>query len=484
PTAKHPPLVAVALGLLAVHCSSAGGDGWDTASDEPLPSVIQESVEKLRAGGPIPDEADLLDAFAELEASGWKPPRAAPAPPSLHLPEIQDADPDMPAPTTDKVDPPKGLRGSYQLTCYPASEDRDGDGYAASGTPGTSIGRSWYERLTCPSGWVPAEGDCRDEGPSAASMHPARIEHPRNGLDDDCDGMTDEWEYSYGEDGHDNTESAYDMVVHANDTMTALAAAFEIPIYLRVEYGRLDRHPSTSFSSLLPATVHLIDDYEGAMAVVLVARLSGLSRARVYKSKVDSVWIRNPGQAATRLDVNVGGEWYYTSTDRTDNAVSRVRTQVVLQALYENFLQERGKVGLTGDTWVNGTRYGARDYHLWCSEFYSWVGDRGGLDGIGGKGSTYSLRKYFDGIGSYNHYHEVSTVAQLEGHAFRGDWLNLADGDHSGMFLAVDSNGDLWTVEGNATNREMDIAHSVAIRRSTTDRGLKGYGHIHSRFLD
>jgi hypothetical protein len=78
-----------------------------------------------------------------------------------------------------------------KLDCFPSSADKDNDGYAVSGTKSQQMTLSGAV-LACPSGYVNKAGDCNDND---ASIHPRRWEDAYNnydGIDNDCDGTTDE----------------------------------------------------------------------------------------------------------------------------------------------------------------------------------------------------------------------------------------------------------------------------------------------------
>ncbi|MFT3794777.1 YDG domain-containing protein [Flavobacterium sp.] len=78
--------------------------------------------------------------------------------------------------------------GSATITVnneYPFYVDADGDGYGT----GSAVNLCAADANTPPAGYAVSGFDCND---SVASIHPFAIEIPYNGVDDDCDGATDE----------------------------------------------------------------------------------------------------------------------------------------------------------------------------------------------------------------------------------------------------------------------------------------------------
>jgi hypothetical protein len=86
--------------------------------------------------------------------------------------------------------------------------DLDGDGYG-NGASGVA------EACIAPTGYVPNNGDCDDNN---ASVHPGSTEICGNGIDDDCDGQTDEACGSPDNDGDGYTVTQGDC----NDNNTAV----------------------------------------------------------------------------------------------------------------------------------------------------------------------------------------------------------------------------------------------------------------------
>ena len=393
----------------------------------------------------------------------------------------------------------------YRLTCYrvaPACPgcvgDADGDGYVSIGT---NVQQTFElpisERLTCPDGWVAGHGDCDD---SRSWVHPGRLEIARNDRDDNCNDAVDEYEYFYSDQGHYNTGSYYYMLVKFNDTEMEKHARNGTALYARVEYGRLEDYPDTTttgYRRVYPFVVHHPDEGDFWGAYVLV---SGLSVGTVYRSRVKRFYVPYTASYApvapradtartdqrwtfpkyrpvysghNPLDDNWG--WYYTTTT-TGDGVGHARTEILLKAFEQHFNQLRGRVGLLGDTWINGTHYGASSNEYWCSEFYSWCADHG-LSGIAGRDSVADLEDYFDHWGGHDSLFSASGLPDLSG-AERADWLRLSDGKHTGMFLAATAN-EVWTIEGNAYNEELALSHAVSIRRQPFQSlGITHYGHI------
>ncbi len=129
------------------------------------------------------------------------------------------------------------------------------------------------------------------------------------------------------------------------------------------------------------------------------------------------------------------------------------------------FNQQRGRIGINGSRWPNGTHYGAGMGDWWCSEFYVWS-SKNTLKNFRGADTVEELKEYFG-----TSYKKVTKLEHLDS-ARRGDWLAMFDDGHTGMFLARRSDGTIITLEGNSGNKLRIRARDIA--------DISGYGSINS----
>jgi hypothetical protein len=355
------------------------------------------------------------------------------------------------------------------LTCYCACDDADGDGYARTGATGTVFERPEDQKLTCPSGYVPAADDCDDNDPT---IHPRREEKGPNGKDDDCDGLTDEPQLLYPADAAGCTTSGFPIELKINNQEVINARD---RLWADAEYARLSDSADTLRT--LKTRVNLTTSDNRYYAVFT---LTNLQETTVYRCRITFYQMprtvsrskSRPGttkrQPVTYTELGETSNWYYATTTGTEDK-SVVRTNIVMKALRQYFDSSIGKIGRLGYINPNGTRFGADLNEYWCSEFYSWCAENW-LTGISGLDCVSELQDYFAGYGGYYTESDIDD-------GDRGDYLACGT-SHSGMFLALDKKGstdpqdwELWTIEGNVSNQVL------VMRRTMADYDF-GLGHI------
>jgi hypothetical protein len=134
---------------------------------------------------------------------------------------------------------PAAHAATKTIYCFPAHLDSDGDGYAKptigimAVTPRGVINRvvntqpvpivvDETQSMNCPAGYVNYNTDCNDGDPN---VHPRRGEIAFNGVDDNCNGFTDESEYFYSTLGNGNTHTSFNITAGVNDAQIIAAAA-------------------------------------------------------------------------------------------------------------------------------------------------------------------------------------------------------------------------------------------------------------------
>jgi hypothetical protein len=347
-------------------------------------------------------------------------------------------------------------------TCYPASADVDRDGYAVSGTPGTT---QMVDALLCPSGYVNRAGDCNDRN---AAVHPRRHEVTFNSVDDDCDGRTDEPEPVYPANPYSITFYwGFWMPVRFNRDELQYAKAMSLNV-------RVDVHDfwDNKWFSMDVVNIKASDISSDGVVNLWVTGPGGLYELSVYEAVAHFLNAR--GQEISASDPYiVMTDPYYTENPWTEDRLERARYWIVNRALYEESLSRYGEVGYRGTLRVDGTRYGAPSNRLWCSEFYSWTSSPN-LNGSGGKTTVAQLKDYFASYGAW--------YAPSAGQP--GDYLGLdTDGDgkknHSGMVLSQTGAqvGWQWTIEGN-------VSDEVRIQtRNLTGPSVVGRGGLKASML-
>lgn len=375
---------------------------------------------------------------------------------------------------------PSADAGTKTIDCYPAQYDRDGDGYATAAPIAMAVTADGViykyvtavdvtvdsSKLNCPSGYVNEKGDCDDAN---AAVHPRRDELAFNGVDDNCNGPTDESEWLYSAAGNGNTDTSFRMTLKINSVDVRNAVP---DLWVTVAYSRLTDTSVTHTQTFQVTAVNWF--YPTATFTLTGLSPSTAYRARATLAKADGTYLGSVSHYYTTTDVSPS--WWGEPQGAT-------RTQIVLRALKEYDESERGRVGYRGSVARDGTRYGASLNEKWCTEFYAWVTNPW-IDY-----SWYFTTTTTDGMsaffGSEGAWYGSSSVASL---ARRGDYLGLdtdspRDGDvnHSGMVLAVDRRYDppqVWTVEGNISG------HRVNVQRRNIGTDVLKLGRITSGMLD
>jgi hypothetical protein len=358
--------------------------------------------------------------------------------------------------------------------------DTDGDGYAAAGAPTYYPFYVEYSSdLGCPLNYVSKRGDCDDSDPD---VHPRRREAGPNGIDDNCNGKVDEPDFIYYLHGNSNTTDGFAMRVRLNDQEIYDANGSSlVDLGYQVEYQRLENTGTTyttpkyfiTATLIWPIWVHPSIDIE----------LDDLLPGKVYRARVQ--FYKRTGRG-TPVKIGEKSDWYYTMTDYS-YSLGKARTDVVLRAFKEFYYSEtRGTRGYLAPTYPDGTRYTADEDEHWCSEFYSWVVDK-----------EFDLGQHATANQIVNAFEAEHTSAYRNGSSYNlanlampGDYLAFDwsnDGlDHSGMFLAYDSNsGKVYAVEGNTTGYSQGESrkgsNEVYVRRRSTG-DIDGFGRL--SFLD
>lgn len=328
--------------------------------------------------------------------------------------------------------------------CY--GTDFDGDQYAPNSAVQMSVAEA--NDLYCVSSYIEKNGDCDDRDPN---VHPRAAEIGDNGKDDNCNGDIDEPTPYFTRPGWGTTTSSFDMLVAVNDSTFA---TWPIPLSAEVELRDLRNSTVSFFRSNLSAPV------TNGLARLTVP---GLSATTVYKARVRfSICFFS-------CETTPWSSEYYATTAGTTQK-SNVRTAMVSSALYEWKESKYQVVGYNGKQSIDGKRYGADGGEMWCSEFYTWVGNPY-LKWDGSRPST--VEGVLESFAAYGGSRPVSDVTAW---ADRGDYLALdtnSDGkkNHSAMVLAWDwSTWTFWTVEGNSGNE-------VQVNQRALGE-IKGFGHI------
>lgn len=357
-----------------------------------------------------------------------------------------------------------------EITCYPASADRDGDGYAKDGTSPVKLNvNKSTNGYTCPTGYVPDENDCDD---TKSAVHPYRYEIASNNRDDNCNGQSDENEFIYFYNGNSNKKDSFKMRVKVNNRDILDKVATSYPIYARAEYRKVttDTNSKSDYQRVTIGSYYhsKIGTYRAAEV-----SLSGLSETSVYRARVKFYY----KEGSKYKDLGIYGKnVYYTSTSHDTNEVSKARTGVLLRAFTEYFYQQLGLVGRNGSEWVNGTRYDADTNEAWCTEFYSYSAKVHLDDAVYPLSSTSKMKNFF-GSNFVRVYNDEDDLEE----ARRADWLALdTNGDnkmnHTGMFLGKLKNGKILSLEGNSGNR-------IKINERKLEQ-IYGYGRIRTSLIN
>jgi len=336
--------------------------------------------------------------------------------------------------------------------CYRIADDRDHDGYAAADAAKSEV-RVGSRDLRCPDGYRDKADDCSDDDPA---VHPRTHEIALNRIDDNCNGLVDEPTFFYEADGSHSRIDSIDISFRINHQAIFYAARshdLEItvrPVPLSTFDTYTDRHvtrwnitysPNFStgrftLSGLEPGTVWAV---------------------RLFFYRKDGSDLVDIGPNGDQIGDNTGKlvdtDWYYTMTDSA-TATLHKRFQAVTRGLAEYYASQVGEVGYRGALSGDGKGYGAEGNEKWCSEFYVWV-TRPFVDGISGT----TVDDVMDFFGDHGELYPAREVRA----ASAGDFLAMdtdEDGDknHSGMFLAYDSDSDIvWTLEGNTKGNEVRV---------------------------
>jgi hypothetical protein len=364
------------------------------------------------------------------------------------------------------------VASAYTIKCWKAAKyDKDNDGYAehnVNTNKRVSLEVSQADRMTCPVGYVKKRGDCNDNN---SNIHPRRPETAHNGIDDNCDGRTDEPIFYYGPNGFDNHTKGFSAWLMVNDAQVKAVwknkatkkRFFFLNSWLsyRIEYQKL-KNTGVTYTSDYESVDHLYT-YVGSPSWTKVD-LAGLSSGTVYRARVQFYKTFMTFAAPTHVPVGAKSDWYYSAT-KSLGALTNVRSRVVRRAFYNRFLSETYSfIGYRGTYQVDGTRYGAEVGELWCSEYYSGVVSPSVVD-MGHRSNINALDNYFSGFnafydmtsqtGSSNTPSKGYTVEDVILKGRHGDYFALDTGldgtrNHSAMFLAYDTyTQEFWTVEGN-----------------------------------
>tara|TARA_B100000683_G_scaffold277019_1_gene333403 strand:+ start:3987 stop:5405 length:1419 start_codon:yes stop_codon:yes gene_type:complete len=393
------------------------------------------------------------------------------------------------------------------INCWNAAEfDKDGDGYAYVGyayseyiddgfgddfadlgdretftiiendeLPGwTDYGLSFFrlvrrkDRMTCPTGWVKARGDCNDNDPH---IHPRQFEVPYNAIDDNCNGLQDEPSFVYNPSGNHNRSTGFDMGFTVNDQ--EVVDAIESPLVtvrVKITYQDLkDTSASRTQTKSIKNYYSYWGDYK--YAEVALSHRTAVRPNTVYRARVqfEKRWVFD---TSTYTNVGAPSDWYYTTTTGYGK-VNEARNQIVLKAFHQFYESNHHSIiGYQGSHNKDGIRYGADEGENWCAEFYAWV-TQSILNGKGHSQYVSDLRAYFSGKRG-----EIlnPTNSQIQTRIKPGDFIGIATdksdpnkATHASLFLAYDSHLDaVWTLDGNTHgfNETPDINDKKSRRAS------------------
>jgi len=356
------------------------------------------------------------------------------------------------------------------ITCYPSSADRDGDGYARDGTGAVTLSVSKKNnRYTCPAGYVPDENDCNDNN---SAVHPYRYEIASNNRDDNCNDQADENEFVYFPAGNNNEANSFEIRVKVNNQDVLDKVATSYPIYAKVRYRKVNTDTDTESGYKRVTIGSYYHSKLGSYRAAEVS-LSGLSKTSVYRARVKFYY--KDGGKYKSLGL-YGKNVYYTSTSHDTNKVSIARTGILLRGFTEYFYQQLGLVGRNGSRWINGTRYDADVNEAWCTEFYSYAA-KSDLDGsVYPISNTTDMKKFFGSnfVRVYNDIDDLDAVRRADWLAI--DWEGDNKMDHTAMFLGKLKNGKILTLEGNTGNR-------VKVKERKLE-DIYGYGRIRTSNID
>lgn len=369
---------------------------------------------------------------------------------------------------------PASAETPTSITCYPASSDVDGDGYANTGAIGELVDTFVGEDLVCPAPFLTEKTDCDD---TRADVHRYAPELGFNGRSDDCDALVDELELVYSPNGRQNTDVSFQIRARYRSWELLMGGS---SIYYDIEVADL---AASEWSWRTPK--HAV----GPLAAdgTFDAAVTGLLPTRVYRARfrfyrrVVTETRKLTGALAGRISVNVTytelgqpSEWYHTTTTGPDQT-SQARTRILLEGFYQLDESDRGRVGYWGSADRDGTRYGASRNEHWCTEFYTWLA-KPVLWEIGWMTNVRGLIDWFE---MFDEFHPGPAAATTV--ARRADYVALdlsapaGKGDHSAMFLGYDTTlpggPRIWVLEGNAGNH-------VAVSKYSINDDIVGIGHV------
>jgi hypothetical protein len=383
---------------------------------------------------------------------------------------------------------PAARAATKKIVCYPASADVDGDGYARAYTTALAVtptGVVYVNRptegveltvdatksMTCPSGYVDWATDCDDYN---AAVHPFNDEIAFNGVDDNCNDVTDEPGPLYSAAGNANTASSFNVTFHVRHAqMVAAAGNLWVRLYLR---------KLSSSQTLVGLPMTQVTGLSAYYPYATVA-VTGLTPSTVY-----SVFARFYAlTGGVLMQVGPDSDLYYTTTDAAvpvrgvpttlAEAAGAQRTAMLLKAFKELDESNRGRVGYRGSVHRDGTRYSASLNEKWCTEFYAWVTKTY----VAYSSLPTTVDDAIDFFSDRSAYYSSPSLATV---GRRADYLPVdSDGNglhnHSAMFLAYDTSSSpaiVWTIEGNRSNR-------VGVGWRSIGPEIHGLGHITTGML-
>lgn len=349
--------------------------------------------------------------------------------------------------------------------CYRASDDHDGDGYAAADSTAVSVTMDKWD-IVCPSGYLNYAGDCDDDN---STIHPYNTEATGSVFkDDNCNGQVDEPEFIYALRNPFQTMIRVEFTINDID---AAALSSQDRLYYEADYSRLSHQSEITTISKRKLAKGTIN---ASGIVVSHFYVTGLEATTVYRIRFRLYARRSNG---TYRKANGDSSWYYATTTDLYNEVSQARTKILTKGFRQYGDSQAGLVGYRGSDDSDGTRYGASSNQMWCTEFYSWVTEdyiKYAANETYVGGMLYIFKLFGNDYGA----NRIGDLGK------RGDYMPFGpvgeDADHSTMFLAIDRTGDtpvVRTLEGNVGDKVVISSHDL------NGGEFKGLGHITSGML-